>query len=344
MTLSRSTLRALGVALLTAASWLICRAQQPVVQPSPLQPRVIRSWGNDEMRSIMAAWQQAFRRAHPEVTFQNTLLGSGSGMAGIITGTSDLSLMGRRATVNEIKGFEWVFRYKPLGIEVMTGGLQGEGKSAALAVFVSASNPIRQITMAQLADILDCPSNDNITPIWALAGVTGPHAVHTVHAYIPAMSTNTGAFLQAAVQGDGDCWNWNIVKEFSDVCPQCDRNGAASQTNAGQQIVAALKSDPDGLAISTLDHAAPGIKTLPVAATGWPAVVLSPEALIAGSYPLTRELYIYINRRKDKAVDPTLKEFLRFVLSPEGQALIPQNSSYLPLSAANQMLQLEKLE
>lgn len=292
----------------------------------------------------MAAWQQAFRRTHPEVTFQDTLLGSGSGMAGIITGTSELSLMGRRATANEIKGFEWVFRYKPLGIEVMTGGLRGEGKSAALAVFVSASNPIRQITMAQLADILDCPSNESVTPTWALAGITGSRAARPVHAYIPAMSTNTGAFLREAVPGGGDCWNWRIVKEFGDVCPQCDGNEAASQANSGQQIVAALKSDPDGIAISTLDHAAPGIKTLPIAATGGPAVVLSPEALIAGTYPLTRGLYIYINRRKDKAVDPKLKEFLSFVLSPEGQALIPPSSGYLPLSVANQTGQLEKLE
>jgi phosphate transport system substrate-binding protein len=55
-------------------------------------------------------------------------------------------------------------------------------------------------------------------------------------------------------------------------------------------------------------------------------------------------LYIYINRRKDKGGDPKLKEFLRFVLSPEGQALIPQNSSFLPPSAVNQIVQLEKLK
>src|SRR5260370_39790466 len=101
------------------------------------------------MRSTMTAWERAFRIYHPEITFQDTLLGTATSMAGIITSTSDLSLMGRPATVNEVIGFEWVFRVKPLGIQVMNGGLLAEGKTPALAVFVSRRNPVPQLNRAQ---------------------------------------------------------------------------------------------------------------------------------------------------------------------------------------------------
>ena len=62
------------------------------------QSAVIRSWGDDSMIGVMKAWEDGFRKQHPEVTFQDTLIGSGTGMAGTITGTSDLSLMGRPVT------------------------------------------------------------------------------------------------------------------------------------------------------------------------------------------------------------------------------------------------------
>jgi phosphate transport system substrate-binding protein len=61
-------------------------------------------------------------------------------MAGIITGVSDLSLMGRPVTANEVIGFEWVHRYKPLEIQVMTGSVREDGKTPALAVLVSQTN------------------------------------------------------------------------------------------------------------------------------------------------------------------------------------------------------------
>jgi len=65
--------------------------------------------------------------------------------------------MGRPVTVNEVIGFEWVFRVKPLAIQVMNGSLHGEGKTPALVVFVSRRNPVRQLNMFQLSGILGCP-------------------------------------------------------------------------------------------------------------------------------------------------------------------------------------------
>ena len=290
------------------------------------------------MLGTMTAWEQTFRKHHPEITFEDKLLGTATSMAGIITSTSDLSLMGRPATVNEIIGFEWVFRVKPLGIQVMNGGMRGEGKSPTLAVFVSRDNPIQQISIAQLAAVLGCPANSRQPVTWAAAGAEGTWKDKRVHAYLYDDQTGTGAFLQQAVQGPKDCWNWDIVREFKDKTRE---DGSAYP--AGQQIADALKRDPDGLALSTLGYADAGIKALPLVGSGV-AVTPTPEGVTAGSYPLARGVYVYINRAKDRPVDPKVAEFLRFVLSAEGQALVVRQGDYLPLNAAVAGEQRKKLE
>lgn len=314
------------------------QAALPAYSPVPLEAGVIRSWGDSAMRGTMTAWEQAFRKVHPEITFEDNLLGTATSMAGIITSTSDLSLMGRPATVNENIGFEWVFRVKPLGIQVMNGGLQGEGRSPALAVFVSRSNPVQQVSVAQLAAIFGCPVNPKEPVTWAAAGVEGAWKDKRIHAYLYDGQTGTGAFLLQAIQGSKDCWNWDVVREFKDNASE-----DGSVYPAGQQIVDALKRDPNGLAISTLEYATPEIKALPLASSG-AAVPLTPEAVIAESYSLARGAYIYINRPQDKPVDPKVAEFLRFVLSAEGQALVQRQGDYLPLNAAVAAEQRKKLE
>ena len=330
----------LGIVLVTA-TYGTCAPQQttlPAFSPVAIQSGTIRSWGDDAMRKTMMAWEQAFREYHPEITFEDTLLGTATSMAGMITSTSDLSLMGRPVTVNEVIGFEWVFRVKPLGIQVMNGSLHAEGKTPALAVFVSRSNPVQGLSLSQLAAILGCPANPKEPVTWALAGAEGVWRNKRIHAFLYDNQTGTGAFLQQAIQGTKDCWNWEIVREFKDTTRQ---DGSAYP--AAEQIVDALKHDPAGLAISTLAYADPEIKALPLAGSG-AAVPLTRETITSSRYPLARGVYIYINRGKDKPVDPKVKEFLRFILSREGQALVQDQGDYLPLSPTTAQEQWQKLE
>lgn len=313
-------------------------AQQATFVSGQIEGGVIRSWGNDAMGGVMAALQDGFRRYHPEVTFQNTLYGSGTGMAGIITGVSDLSPMGRPVTANEVIGFEWVHRYKPLEIQVMTGSLREDGKTPALAVLVSARNPATKISMAQLAAIFRCPGERNKGPTWAMAGVQGAWADHAIHAYVYDNSTGTGAFLQQTVMGEDDRWNWAVVQEFKDI-PRTDGTVYA----AGRQIVDALMKDPNGLAISTLGYVRTGVKALALSAGG-DAVTPSRESLSDGSYPLARGVYIDVNRKPGTPLDARVKEFLSFILSKEGQDLVRRQDDYLPLSESTAQEQRKKLE
>jgi phosphate transport system substrate-binding protein len=306
--------------------------------PTVIEGGEIRSWGNDAMGETMEAWQKAFRGYHPEVTFKETLYGSGTGMAGIITGTSELSLMGRPVNSNEVIGFEWVFRYKPLGVRVMNGGLKSDGKTPALAIFVSQSNPIRQVSLAQLSTALGCPAHDDAPPTWALVGAKGTWANRPIHAYLYDSETGTGSFLQQVVLNTRDRWNWDVVKEFKDRVRR-DRTVYA----AGQQIVDALKRDPNGIAISTIGHAKPWVRSLAVSVDGRP-VEASEKSVTEESYPLTRGIYIYVNREPGKPLDAKVREFLRFVLSDEGQNLVRRQGDYLPLNATTRQTELKKME
>lgn len=327
-----------AAALVVAVCCTSSDAQQAEFVPGQIEGGVIRSWGNDAMGSVMAALQDGFRRYHPEVTFQSTLYGSGTGMAGIITGVSDLSLMGRPVTANEVIGFEWVHRYKPLEIQVMTGSVREDGKTPALAVLVSARNPATKISIAQLAAILGCPSERNNAPTWAMAGVKGVWADRAIHAYLYDSSTGTGAFLQHTVMGERDRWNWAVVREFKDITGP---NGTVYA--AGRQIVDALMKDPNGLAVSTLGYAGTGVKALALSAGG-DAVAPSRESLRDGSYPLARAVYIDVNRKPGNPLEARVKEFLSFVLSEEGQDLVRRQGDYLPLSVSVAQEQRKKLE
>jgi phosphate transport system substrate-binding protein len=273
------------------------------------------------MRDILNAWQQAFHRHHPKITFEPTLYGSGTGMAGIITGTSDLALMGRPVTPNEVIGFEWVFRYKPLQIQVLTGSLAQPDHSPALAVFVSTQNPLRGLSMQQLATLLGCPGQKSTPTTWAAAGVEGPWSARPVHAFLPDEESGTGAFLQQTLLGAGpeapDRWNWNVVHEFRDT----------PEATASEQILQALRQDPNALAVATLAHPVSGTRVLPIN-----GIAPTRDTLIAASYPLTRGVYIDINRKPGTPIAPRLAEFLRFILSPEGQRIAATEGGFLPLN------------
>ncbi len=335
--------RTLGTILFVAiACTASCVGQNtsrlPKYVPSPIPGGVIRSWGDDAMADIMAAWETTFRRYHPDIAFETTLDGSGTGMAGIITGVSDLALMGRAASANEVMGFEWVFRYKPLGIQVMSGGLAKDGRTPALVVFVSKENPVRQIKISTLAAILACPNEPSKPVTWAAAGAQGLWANKHIHAYLYDSGTGTGAFLQQAVLGSEDRWNWEIVKEFKD-----SRHPNGTLYPAGQQIVDALRRDPVGIGISTLGYSKPWVSVLSLEVGGSVANATE-KSVIEESYPLSRGVYIYVNKAPGKPLDARVQEFLRFVTSQEGQALVWQQKDFLPLSNEIDLQQRKKIE
>src|SRR5262245_40917208 len=139
-------LERLIMASLVASLAAVCvAAQTPESLPRYQADRnisgTVRVWGSDRMQALMKYWHTGFIRHHPRIRFETNLLGTGTAMAGLYTSVADIALMGRESTAKEVQAFEWVFKYKPLGVEVATGSCAVTGKSFAVAVFVHRDNP-----------------------------------------------------------------------------------------------------------------------------------------------------------------------------------------------------------
>ena len=77
---------------------------------------------------------------------------------------------------------------------------------------------------------------------------------------------------------------------------------------------------------------------------GGPYVQVSKRTLIEQTYPLTRLLHAFINRPPGQPIEPKLREFLRYLLSRDGQAAVVRDAGYLPLNPQTVATELEKLK
>ena len=337
--------RYLNSLILVALIPLSSRAQDmnslPPYQPKETVSGTIRIWGDDRMEALMGYWQEGFRKFQPDVLFETKLMGTGTGMAGLYTGIADLALMGRNSTSSEIMAFEWVFRYKPLGIEVATGSLDVPGKTFAVTVFVHKDNPLSKLTLTQMDAIfgsehLRGPRNIRT---WGELGLSGDWEDAPLHPYGYDVETGTGWFFKQAVFKGSDKWNCDI-KEFADA-----KRSDGALVDAGGQILDALARDRYGIAYSNLGFMNPQVKPVAVAsADGGPFYEATKDNLIQRKYPLTRAASIYVNRTPGKKLDPKVQEFLCYILSKQGQQEVVREGDFLPLTGEITKEQLRKID
>lgn len=109
-------------------------------------------------------------------------------------------------------------------------------------------------------------------------------------------------------------------------------------------VVQSVSVDKLGIGYSGIGYATSNVHTVALSKEdGGQAYPPSPEAAYAGNYPLTRFLFIYVNRDPSKGCDPLVKEFLKMVLSKEGQEVVVKDG-YYPLPAQVVEEELKALE
>lgn len=300
---------------------------------------VIRIAGNPELADRVTYWANAFQQQHPGVRVETHLTGSDTGMAALDTGKADLALLGRSPTLIEIQAFEWIFHYKPTQVDVLTGSLDRPGRSPALVVFGHRDNPLRSLTLAQLEAIFGTEhrrSSSNLRT-WGELGLTGEWANHAITLYAPDAMSGTGRFFRSVALGDSRMMNWEALTEFADSSKP-DR-----PHDAARQILTALGKDRYGLAVASLGSADDRVRPLALAAdVGSAPVFATRDTLVARKYLLTRAVTACCNRAPGAPLDPVVHEFLRFVLSPDGQQ--DRGDGYLPLATADAARERARLE
>lgn len=289
-----------------------------VFERATANSNTVRVWSNAAMGDLVARWREGFTREHPSVKIVATPGGTDVAMAGLYTRRADIALMGRAPTASEIQAFQWIFRYKPTAVEIMSGSRDLPGKSPALVAFVHRANPLGKLSLAQLRAIFGYkgPLGRNSIRTWGQLGLGGAWASRPIELYGPDMTSGTGLFFRHVVLHDSRRLDWARMHEYSD----------------GERIVAALARDRFGIAIATLGALPGEVKPLALAAGGrGPFVEATAQSIASRSYPLTRSAYAVIRRAPDGRVDPDVRMFLRYVLSDQGQAQIGRDGGYVAL-------------
>ncbi len=215
------------------------------------------------------------------------------------------------------------------------------GKTFAIGILVNKDNPLSKLTLTHLDAIFGSEHRRGARNIrtWGDLGLTGDWKDKPINVYGYDAETNTGSFFKRAVFNGSDKWNCELM-EFADLR---QRNG--SLLDAGQRILDALARDRYGMAYTNLRYVNRQVKPVALSATDdGPFYETTKENLIARKYPLTRAVSIYVNRAPGQPLDPKVKEFLRYIVSQEGQQEVAKDRDFMRLSDETATAQLGKLE
>ncbi len=296
----------------------------------------IRIWGHgsygahtDFVEGLTRTWEEGFRKHHPGVVFENRLHGTASAIGALYTGQGDLALMGREIWPPEIAAFKEVRGYAPTGVDVLTGSFDVRNKGYALVVFVHKDNPLAQLSLGQLDAIFGVERRRGGMPVktWGDLGLGSQWKDRPVRRYGLAIARGFADFFEEAVFDGGHLWNPEL-REFAD-----DPGSKGGASDGGQKLLDALALDRHGIGYSGLLYNHPDVKPLALSVRdGEPAVLPTRDSVAAHRYPLTRVITMFLDRKPGTAAEPRVAEFLRYILSREGQqAVLDHGHGYLPM-------------
>ncbi len=302
-----------------------------------LQPdgsiRIIGAQGMDVAFKNLNA---LFTQSHPEAKFTMELKSAATAIGGLYTGVSAFGPTVRAFWVAETGAFRMVFGYEPTAIKVAHGAFAAVSKANPVAIFVNRRNPVDRLTTDQVARIFSTGGGGGDITYWGQVGATGDWAHHRIHPIGPSLSSGNiqgiAIFMKQA--------------HFDDRPPAANYeealNTAAVYRRVSEETSAIGFASFDGLQ----GKDSPEVKVVAIAdrEDGYYSRA-SPEDVRTRKYPYTRDIYIYVNRAPGQPLDPFVREYLRMVLSKEGQqAFIAQEAGFLPLDASELGAELAKLD
>lgn len=332
----------------------------PHYKPAKTVYGPIRTVG-DALGGQWKAWEQGFARFHPNVRFIDNLTGSEASVGGLVSEASDLGPNGRDATLMDLLAFTECFGYPPAEITVASGTFDLKGASLSPVIFVQKDNPVSKLTLRQLDGIFGAersggwrgsrfyPENgrsakDDIRT-WGQLGLSGDWMDKPIHTYGYAF-TAMSKFFEKKVFNGGDKWNPSY-RQYVETGSGEVADGPLAESVTIDHMLTELSNDRYGMGWTGYQYAKdyPQVKPVALAANdGGPYVEPTRESYRDRSYPLIRDILVCLNHAPGEAIDPKFEEFLRYVLSYEGQADVIRLGRYLPLPPQMVREQLKKLE
>ena len=279
----------------------------------------LSSVGSDTLNNLMTYWSEGFAKIYPSVHVQVEGKGSATAPPALIAGASQLGPMSRPMKSSEIDAFEKKYGYKPTAIAVALD---------ALAVYVNKDNPIQHLNIAQVDAIFSgtrsCGGSTDVVN-WAQLGLGGEWS-HPISLYGRNSASGTYAYFKERALCKGDYKS--SVKE---------QPGSAT-------VVEGVSNDRYAIGYSGMGYKTAGVRIVPLSGLGSATVYeATQDNVYAGTYPISRYLYIYINRAPGQPVDPLVKQFLLYAISEEGQQAVVKDG-FVPLVKEIAQTEMKKLE
>ena len=267
----------------------------------------LSSVGSDTLANLMTLWAESFKRSYPNVNIQIQAAGSSTAPPALTESTSNIGPMSRKMKDKEIAAFEDRYGYKPMAIPVAID---------ALAVYVNKDNPIKGMTIAEVDAVFSstrkCGGKQDITK-WGGLGLTSNWKARDIQIFGRNSVSGTYGYFKKKGLCKGDYKN--SVNE---------QPGSAS-------VVQAVTSSINGIGYSGIGYKTSGVRAVPLTKkSGGKFIAATPDNAVSGKYPLSRFLYVYVNKHPNKPLAPLDKEFLKLVLSQEGQEVVIKDG-YIPL-------------
>lgn len=303
----------------------------PAYQPIPGLSGTLKGVESNTVTSVMESWTKGFTRIYPGISIAVDIGGSGQGGPRLTSGTADFAFISRELMGREETPFVDKFGYKPLAIAVSGGSFEVKAFTDAVGFIVNKDNPLNEITFPQLDAIYSATHNRGIRePIttWGQLGLTGEWADKPIHAWGVEIPNGYDNFVAMHVLAGGQ-WREGIQTQHT-VIPLSDKVGADKYAISYT-----------GLAWNT----SPNTKVLKLALhPGGPYIAPTFDTVANQTYPLSRVIYIFLNRAPDAPIPPVLREFIRYALSREGQQALVNDAIYTPLPAKMDATEAKKLQ
>ncbi|MBU2977636.1 phosphate ABC transporter substrate-binding protein [Alteromonas sp. C1M14] len=278
----------------------------PEYQRVPGVAGKITSVGSDTLANLMALWSQEFQHLYPQVKFQVQASGSSTAPPALTEGTATIGPMSRAMKPSEVRDFVRAHGYPPTVLKVAMD---------AIAIFVERRNPIQGLTTTQVDAIFSatryCGGATPITHWQQLQRGTYDK------------STPIRLFGRNSVSG-----TYGMFKLMA-LC-NGDFRPTVNEQPGSASVVLSVATSNTGMGYAAYGYKTAGVKALSIGRSRRAMIPLTSETVRNETYPYTRFLYLVVNKKPNEPLPTLEREFLRYVLSQQGQQQVTRDG-YFPI-------------
>ena len=337
-------MKAMILAALMAATSLVASAQVPY-QPQPATPPkgagyllpdgTIRIVGWQDLDGIFARFNALYEKTHPGTRLVFVGGNMVSPQHSLIFDETALAPTGTEFSTGLRSAYRGLVKAPFFSVRIAHGAVGSTAKLSPPAIIVHKSNPVDRLSPGQIVHIFTVGGRAPDILTWKQAGVKGDLGEREIRSYglpesdhYPSEDPSFGPYLFRDKWGMfHNARNYEMQPTYADVTKK-------------------VSEDPAGIGITTLNRVTADVKVVGVTEGDWGRPMRgTAEDVQSGRYPFDRYVYVYVRRVPGQPIDPFAKEYLRMMLSKEGQEAIAADAKgYLPLNPMELAAELAKLD